>query len=39
MSDSEQYSNQLQLALMSLLVNVSCELGQIMTGYDFLEAI
>ena len=33
MSDSEQYSNQLELELISLLVNFSCELGQIMTSY------
>ena len=36
MSDSEQCSNQLELDLISLLVNFSCELGQIMTRYDFL---
>ena len=38
MSDSEQCSNRLQLDLISLLVNFSCELGQIMTRYDFLWA-
>ena len=35
-SDSEQCSNPLQLDVNSPLVNVSCELGQIMTRYDFL---
>ena len=34
--DSKQYSNQLNL--MSILVNFSCELGHIVTIYDFLEA-
>ena len=38
MSDSEQCSNRLELHLISLLVNFSCELGQIMTRYDFLWA-
>ena len=38
MSDSEQCSNRLQLDLIKLLVNFSCELGQIMTRYDFLWA-
>ena len=38
MSDSEQCSNRLELYLIALLVNCSCELGQIMTGYDFLWA-
>ena len=38
MSDSEQCSNRLELYLISLLVNFSCELGQIMTRYDFLWA-
>ena len=39
MSDSEQCSNWLELDLVSLLVNFSCELGQIMmTRYDFLWA-
>ena len=38
MSDSEQCSNQLKLDLISLLVNFSCELGKIMTRYDFLWA-
>ena len=36
MSDSEQCSNRLELDLISLLVNFSCELGQIMTTYYFL---
>ena len=36
MSDSEQCSNRLELDLISLLVNFSCELGQIITRYDFL---
>ena len=36
MSDSEQFSNQLELDIISLLVNFSCELGYIMTRYDFL---
>ena len=39
MSDSEQCSNRLELDLISLLVNFSCELGQIMTRYDFLWAM
>ena len=39
MSDSEQCSNRLELDLISLFVNFSCELGQIMTRYDFLWAI
>ena len=38
MSDSEQCSNRLELDLISLLVNFSCELGQRMTRYDFLWA-
>ena len=38
MSDSEQCSNRLEFDLISLLVNFSCELGQIMTRYDFLWA-
>ena len=38
MSDSEQCSNRLELDLISLLVNFSCELGSIMTKYDFLWA-
>ena len=38
MSDSEQCSNRFELDLISLLVNFSCELGQIMTRYDFLCA-
>ena len=33
MSDSEQFSNRFELDLISLLVNFSCELGQIMTIY------
>ena len=37
MSDFEQCLNQLQLDLISLLVNFSCELGSIITRYDFLE--
>ena len=36
MSDSEKCSNRLELYLISLLVNFSCELGQIMTRYDLL---
>ena len=36
MSDSEQCSNRLELDLISLLINFSCELGQIMIRYDFL---
>ena len=36
MSDSEQCSDRLELYLISLLVNFSCELGLIMTRYDFL---
>ena len=39
MSDSEQCSNRLELCLISVLVNFSCKLGQIMTRYDFLCAI
>ena len=35
-SDSKQCSNQLDL--ISSLVNFSCELGPIVTIYDFLEA-
>ena len=38
MSDSEQCSNRLELDIISLLVNFSCELGPIMTRYDFLWA-
>ena len=38
MSDSEQCSNRLELDLISLLINFSCEVGQIMTRYDFLWA-
>ena len=37
MSDHEQCLNQLQLYLISFLVNFSYELGQIMTRYDFQE--
>ena len=37
-SDYEQFSNRFELDLISLLVNFSCELGQIMTIYDFLWA-
>ena len=33
MSDSEQFSNRFELYLISLLVNLSCDLGQIMTIY------
>ena len=38
MSDFEQCLNQLQLDLILFLVSFSCELGQIMIRYDFLEA-
>ena len=38
MSDSEQGLNRLQLYLILILVNFPCELGQIMTSYDFLGA-
>ena len=38
MSDSEECSNRLELDIISILVNFSCELGQIMTRYDFLWA-
>ena len=38
MSDSEQCSNRLQLYLILILINSSCELGQIMTRYNFLKA-
>ena len=37
-NDSEQCSNRLELDLISLLVYFSCELGPIMTRYDFLWA-
>ena len=37
-SDSEKCSNPLQLDLISLLVNFSCELGQIMIRYEFVWA-
>ena len=36
MSDSEQCSNRFEFDLISLLVNISCKLGPIMTRYDFL---
>ena len=36
-SDSEQCLNLLQIYLISIFVNFSCELGHIMTRYDFLE--
>ena len=39
MSDFEQCSNQLKLDLIALFVNFSCELGQIITRYDFLKAV
>ena len=39
MSDFEQCSNRFELYyLISLLVNFSCELGQIMARFDFLWA-
>ena len=38
MSDFEQSLNQFQLDLISLLVNFSYALGQIMIRYDYLEA-
>ena len=38
MSDSEQCLNQLQLNMIFLLVKFSCELGFIITRYDFMEA-
>ena len=37
-SDFEQYLNQIQLDPISLLVNFSHELAQIITTYDFLSA-
>ena len=37
-TDSEQFSNRLQLDIISLLFHISCEFGQIMTRYDFLGA-
>ena len=37
-SDSEQYLNLLKLDLILLLVNFSCELGQLITRYDILGA-
>ena len=39
MSDSEQCSKPLELDLISLFVNFSCELGQINTKYDFLARL
>ena len=36
MRDSEQCSNRLERYLILLLVNFSCDLGQIVTRYDFL---
>ena len=36
-SDFEQCSNRLQLDLISILVNFSCELDKIMTKNDFLD--
>ena len=38
MSDSEQCLNQLQLDLITLLVNFSYQVGTMMSRYDFLEA-
>ena len=38
MSNSEQCSNRLQLDQILILVNLSCELGQIMTIYDVIDA-
>ena len=38
MSDFEQCSNQLQLDLITLLVNFSYQVGTMMSRYDFLEA-
>ena len=38
MSDVEQCSNQLQLDLITLLVNFLYQLGTMMSRYDFLEA-
>ena len=38
MSDSEQFSNRLQLDRISLLVNFSCGLGQKIIRYDFIWA-
>ena len=38
MSDSEQFSNRFELDLISLLVNFSCELGQIM-NYNFWQSL
>ena len=39
MSDSEQCSNRLQLDQILILINLSCQLGQIMTIYDVLEVL
>ena len=33
-SDSEQFSNRLQLDLISILVNFACELGQIGGSFE-----
>ena len=38
MSDFEPCLNQLQLDLITLLVNVSYQVGTMMSRYDFLEA-
>ena len=38
-SDFEQCSHRLQFDLISILVSVSCEMGQIMTRYGFLWEI
>ena len=38
MNDSEQCSNRLQFDIISMLVNLSCELEQIMASNDFLGA-
>ena len=38
MSDFEQCVNQLQVDLITLLVNFSYQVGTIMSRYDFLEA-
>ena len=38
MSDFEQCLNQLQLDLITLLVNFSYQVGTMMSRYDFLEA-
>ena len=36
-SDFEQCLNQLQLKLITILVNLLCELGQLITRYDILK--